>query len=65
MRLRAHSMAAKSASNKQPQGVPGHVQFFTWSLPILGLLLTDRAKTSTGLGKQDEQHKTTCYKAQG
>lgn len=61
--LRAHSMAVKSASNKQPQGVPDHVQSFAWSLLILGLLLTDRAKTYTGLGRQNEQQKTTYYKA--
>lgn len=52
MRLRAHSMAVKSASNKQPQGVPGHVQFFAWSPLIFGLLLTDRAKASISLGEQ-------------
>lgn len=60
-RLRAHSMAVKSASNKQPQGVPDHVQSFAWSLLILGLLLTEQ--TSTGPGRQNEQHKTTYYKA--
>lgn len=59
MRLRAHSMAVKSASNKQPQGVPGHVQSFAWSSLILGLLLTERAKASISLGTEDEQHKTT------
>jgi len=65
MRLRAHSMAVKSASNKQPQGVPGHVQFFAWSPLIFGLLLTDRAKASISLGEQDEQHRTTGCKAWG
>lgn len=61
MRLRAHSVAVKSASNKQPPGVPGHVQSFAWSSLILGLLLT----ASISLGAEDEQHKTTNCEAWG
>lgn len=57
-------MAVKSASNKQPQGVPGHVQSFAWSVLTLGLLLTDRAKASTGLGKQDKQKLLQNYSLQ-